>query len=461
MLNYLHKIWEEIKTSYWFLPSLMCLLAIVLAQAMASPSLWLNSHPFQELGWMYQSTADSARSILGTIASSIITVAGVTFSITIVSVVHASSQFGPRLLSNFMSDRGNQFTLGMFISTFVYCILMMQRIDDPIVSNGRALPDLGIAFAVLLAIINMATLIYFIHHVAASLLSSNIVDNIGRQLTERIRQQYPPGRSQTVSSTMLALEGSAWMAESIRAGQQVQSRNSGYLQFVDMDALVAFARQGQGVLALNHLPGDFVSDGDCLVWSVDVPFSEGDCEQIRRAFIIGSRRTAAQDTMFLANELVEVAARALSPGTTDPITAMQCMDWLGTAMTELSRRSIAESVRKDDEGRVRLIVNVKDFKRILNETLDVLRTYVLTDRNATLHFQKVIGRLLIRVEDTALHPVLLDKATLLKEQCGEYLTRYDVDLVAERHQVIEQIAEERQAMPRIMLQNRWLASSDG
>ncbi len=461
MLNLIQKIWEEIRTSYWFIPSCLCLLTIVLAHAVTAENLWLYSRPFSQIDWIYQSTAGSARDILSTIASSIITVAGVTFSITIASVVHASGQFGPRLLSNFMQDKGNQVTLGVFIATFVYCILVMQRIDDPIVAEGRPLPYLGIVLGVLFALVNMGFLIFFVHHVAASLHSSNIVDSIGRELVERIQGVYKKKHQAGPDSSRLARDSFSPLQCSPGGRGSAKSESAGYVQFVDYNALLKCASAEKLTLAVNALPGDFVSLGDCLVWAVDGELSDNTRRNIRDAYIIGARRTANQDVMFLANELVEIAARALSPGTTDPITAMQCLDWLGTAMSELASLAFTKPLMRDTEGTVRLIINVKDYSRVLNETLDVLRPYVLTDRNATLHCQKVIARLMIRVEERDLWPLFLEKAVQLKEQSREYLSEYDFGLVSERHEVLQQILDSRDNLPCIAFQNRWLGSSDG
>ena len=124
----LSSLWDHLQTSFWFLPASMATLATASSFVLVQFDAWLGVEVVRDFGWLYTFGPEGARAVLSTIASSMITVAGLTFSITMLTLQLASSQFGPRLLRNFMSDRGNQLVLGTFIATFVYCLLVLRTV---------------------------------------------------------------------------------------------------------------------------------------------------------------------------------------------------------------------------------------------------------------------------------------------------------------------------------------------
>jgi uncharacterized membrane protein len=174
----LSKLWEALHSSYWFVPTLMVVIAIALAFAMLSLDRAGKSGPIESLGWIYTGGPDGARTMLSAIASSMITVAGTAFSITLVALTLASSQFGPRLLRNFMQDTGNQIVLGTFIATFIYCLLVLRTVrgDD----YNVFVPQLSVTVGIVLAIASIGVLIYFIHHASTTIQASHVIGE-GRQ----------------------------------------------------------------------------------------------------------------------------------------------------------------------------------------------------------------------------------------------------------------------------------------
>ncbi|HYG76399.1 MAG TPA: DUF2254 domain-containing protein, partial [Planctomycetota bacterium] len=176
-------------SSYWFVPTLMALLAFCLALGCLHLDAQWRDEEVLESGWTWSGGATSAQQLLGTIAGSMITVAGVVFSVTIVALTLASSQFGPRLLTTFMRDLGNQIVLGTFIATFLYCLMVLRsiRVDPPYVAH------ISVTVALVLAVLSIAVLIYFIHHVPTSIQAERIIASVGRDLDETIEQLYPGG----------------------------------------------------------------------------------------------------------------------------------------------------------------------------------------------------------------------------------------------------------------------------
>jgi uncharacterized membrane protein len=182
-------ILDDVRSSFWFVPALMVAAAIFLAWITVSLDEVFDSSKTEGLGWIYTGGAEGARLLLSTIAGSMITVASVTFSITIVALTLTSSQFGPRLLRNFMWDGGNQLTLGTFIATFVYCLLVLRTIRG----NGETsfVPHVSVTVALVLALAGLGVLIYFIHHVALGIQANSVVASVSAELDEAIIRLFP------------------------------------------------------------------------------------------------------------------------------------------------------------------------------------------------------------------------------------------------------------------------------
>lgn len=199
------KVFLDLRASYWLIPACMVVVAIGLSALMP----WLDANYeadwIRSFEWLTAARTDGARSVLTVIAGSTIGVAGVTFSITIVAVSFASANFGPRLIANFMRDRGNQITLGTFIGTYVYCLLVLRTVrnaSEPDIENSfqAFVPHFSVLVALLLALSSVAVLIYFIHHVPETLNVENLVAKVGRQLRRGISELFPDSGTQTWAS---------------------------------------------------------------------------------------------------------------------------------------------------------------------------------------------------------------------------------------------------------------------
>ena len=374
---------QAIRSSYWFVPSIMALAAVLLGAGMIWLDVRLGTSWMEGVSWHQQMGVAGAREVLSIIAGSMITVAGVVFSITMVALSHASTQFGPRVLTNFMSDRGNTVTLGTFIATFLYCLMVLRTIRG---GEDDFVPQLSVVGALLLAACSIAVLIYFINHVSQSIHISHVVARIGEQLVEDASKRFPDliGHEPDAPRVPPPLPDSAWGT--------VRSREKGYLQAIDQEQLMKIATKRDVVIRLRYRPGDFVMEGRGLA---DVsPASEVDDElghALRGCFTAGRKRTPESDIMFLVSELVEIAARALSPGVNDPMTAITCLDWLGAGATEFARRKLPDSVRVDESGKARVLALPSDFATFLDSGFGALRHYAASDMIAGLHFLRVIG----------------------------------------------------------------------
>ena len=384
-------IYEKLRASYWFLPSVMAIMAGALAFILVKLDLANEQRGLIDLSWISLTGAAGARAILSTVASSMITVTGIVFSITIVTLSLASQQFGPRLLQNFMRDRGNQFVLGTVTSTYLFCLLVMRTVSDGPVS--RFVPHLSILVAVLLAILCVGELIYFIHHVAESIQVTNVIAAVSRELAAEIHRRFPKKISEAVGEreTEYALE--VLLPEGFNDQiRPVPALSSGYLQAVDLPGLLKLAEDRDLVIRIGHRVGHFIVAGTPLVevWPGEAANTEELAKSVNGFFITGHKRSQEQDLEFLINELVEIAARALSPGVNDPFTAISCINHLGVSLCDLAQRIFPPVLKKDGENRLRIIAYPTTFDRIVDAAFNQIRQYGRTHAAVTIRLLESI-----------------------------------------------------------------------
>lgn len=384
-------IWETIHTSFWFVPGIMVLGALVLSFVTVSFDQRTMSVKFaNSLGFVWSGGAEGARSLLSTIAGSMITVAGVVFSITIVALTLASSQFGPRLLRNFVQDIGNQITLGTFIATFLYCILVLRTVRGQ--NDGGFIPFISITCGVALAIASLGVLIFFIHHVSTSIQAENLIAKVGQALCTAVEVHFPEARPQ--GSQQDAQQAFDQQLKSLLRVPVVSNR-SGYLQRIDRDQLLSRAQKDDLWVVLKKGPGDFVIFDDVLadVWMRPGNTQSGSLESdLNKHFGLGHQRTESQDVRYGARQLSEIAARALSPGINDPYTAIACIDWMTDALARIARRQPAPRLFADRRGEIRLVESTPSFEDMCGATLEPIIAYGLDSALVARHLIASIRR---------------------------------------------------------------------
>lgn len=414
---------EKLRASYWFIPSVMAFFAIILSFVVISIDEWLESDWPTDITWLHPNRPDGARALLSTIAGSMITVASVTFSMTITSVSYATSQIGPRLISNFMRDRANQITLGTFISTFLYCLLVLRTI----VSEGNDsayttfVPHLAILIAILFALASVVVLIYFIHHVPDSINVSNIIARVGQDLLKRIEDLFPEMIDK--NPTEANEHKDKFPKNFFDNSKAVVSTQNGYIQVLNEDDLMEIASKNDLILRIEYRPGDFATKHDVLLHAYPKQRVTDDIiQQCHGCFAFGRERTHNQDVLFLIDELAEIIARALSPGINDPFTAISAMDWLQCALQEMASRHIPASQRYDDEKNLRIIVHPVDFSMFCSAMFDKTLPYISADRNAALRGMKLLGETIFKISNQEYKVILLRHAEELKNACSTVLS---------------------------------------
>ncbi|WNO53074.1 DUF2254 domain-containing protein [Stakelama saccharophila] len=347
---------ERLNASYWFLPALLTIGAIVLSFVTYWIDTRLGADWLRDMGWLHASKPDGARSLLSMIAGSMISVAGTVFAITIAAVVYASGNYGPRLLTNFMTDRGNQLSLGVFIADFVYCMMILRTIRQPdeagyfiTPGNPGFVPELSLIVALGLTLFSVGVLVYFLHHVPDSIRINNVVAAVGRRALHDIEKRFPD------------FDRGAAMQRPPKEGlTAVRAKRTGYVEVIDFDTL-GHVCEKQGVsVYLSVRPGDFVHP-DMTVLRVAGTLGEGVDDKLRDAFAVGESRTPNQDIEYSLDELVEIGLRALSPGINDPFTAVTCLHWLSAATASLAMRDLACDADGRPFGEQRVYALPDDF----------------------------------------------------------------------------------------------------
>lgn len=338
---------DRITASFWFVPVLMVLGAMALVWLANLIDTLLVEPRSPWLSWIYSGNAEGAEAVLSAIAGSMITVAALVFSLVVVVLTLASSQFGPRILRNFMRDKVNQVVLGTFVATFLYSLLVLRQVRY---GDLALAPHVAVTVAVGLSLCSLFVLIYFIHHIAQSIQAPQLVAAIADDLGHAVDRLYPERVGDEAEAAPPAPVPTAPAAV-------LAARRTGYLQAILGDDLLELAEQRQLVLELLPQPGDFVVAGQGLarVWPASALDDEPQADALQQAFVIGRERTHTQDVRFVSEQLVEVALRALSPGIHDPFTALNCIDQLGAGLRRLAQRRLPSPWRRGEDDAPRVL----------------------------------------------------------------------------------------------------------
>lgn len=433
MLTSLKALWHRIDASYWFYPSIFAISSLALALV----TLWLDRSGMaswlSEVKVIQPARPQSASNMLTVIAGSMIGVASTVFSITIAAVAYASGNYGPRLLNNFMEDKGNQVSLATFIGTFVYAITVLRSVrredEATLLIPGEDslpgfVPQLSLLVAYLLMAASVAVLVYFLNHVPSSIRINSVLSGIGKRLLKEIDELFPD-----------ADKGPRVLPEP--EGVPVRADRSGYVQVLDFERLHAVATENGGCIQLAIRSGDFVHPSVVIArWCPDDEESQEDppVDKIRDCFALGSARTPYQDLQFLIDELVEIGLRALSPGINDPFTAITAIHWLGAATARIGERDLVMRVGDVAKPEGDLVVPVNDdYSHFLARGFGAIRSGVATNRIAALVMLDTLIDAGTTLDDESRRTQLKRQGDLLLEQARVHLSGPELHEVEARH----------------------------
>jgi len=348
--------------------------------------------------------AEGARQMLSTLAGSMMSVMGVTFSMILVALALASSQYTSRILRNFMRSRVTQVTLGIFAGIFAYCLIVLRTIRG---GEAEFVPSLAVSFAFFLALGGVGALIFFIHHIASSIQASSIIASIAHETIAAIDRLFPekklPGPDEDGGQEKMLqfLDERTWYT--------VPAEMSGYIQSVDNDVLLRLARDSKTIVRMEHGVGAFVVQNTALAsLALTYPPDQEMIAALNKAYSISRHRTVEQDPAFGIRQIVDMALKALSPGVNDTSTAVMCVDYLTAILTRLACRQFPPSQHYDGEA-LRVISIVPTFEGLLAESFDQIR------RSAEGNVS-IMERMLSAIDIIASLTVSLCHRRALKEQ---------------------------------------------
>jgi uncharacterized membrane protein len=363
-------LWIDLKSSLWFFPSIIVFLFSFTALVLIQIDVVYNSELNEMELAIFGASAEGARGILTTIAASMITVAGVVFSITIVALSLTSSQYSSRVLRNFMRDRKNQFVLGVFIGIFAYCLIVLRTVRGP--EDPTFIPEISVFFAVLLSFLGIGVFVFFIHHIASSIQASQIISNIYNETMDIVNDMFPDETNAEQENENYHNK-TKWMEDS--NFYSIVTDKSGYIQKIDKELLLKSAKKHNLVLRVE------VSVGTFLLESTPFISVQGDKKPdkeiinlLRKVLTVERQRTIEQDPAYGIRQLVDVALKALSPGINDTTTAIMCIERLTAILCRLAERKINDCLIKD-EGKVKVIMEEADFADYMDEAFNQIRDH--------------------------------------------------------------------------------------
>jgi uncharacterized membrane protein len=414
--------WMGVRDSLWLLPALLTLAGFLLSMVTLWIDAWIELDDRDQMVWVFGGGSDGARGVLSAIAGSLMTVTGTVFSITIVALQLASSQFTPRVLRAFIKDRANQVVLGVLIGTFTYSLLVLRAVRGA--DDGRAsfIPAISVSVAVVLALLCVSLIIFFIHHVARSIQASAIIDRAANDTRTLVNRLFPEQIGEPASEAV--------PPPVLPAGDPgtVATEGGGYLEAIDADALFDLAEEQRLVLRMEPLIGGFILPGAPLVSVWPAEAAEEATEKVRRAFVLGPERTLQQDVELGLRQLADIALRALSPGVNDPTTADICIDRLAEVLTLLGSRSMPDEARMGEDGQVRFLARRTTFDRAVGISFDQIRHYGAADATVMAHLLRKLGEIAALVPASR-HPPLIGQSRAVLRAAREKIEDPD-DLAA-------------------------------
>ncbi len=364
----LKQLWSNLRGSFWFLPTLILAASVILAMGLIDVDTSGSNQWAERWPRVFGAGAAGARGMLSTIAGSMMTVVGVTFSMTLVTLALASSQYTSRILRNFMRDRVTQIVLGIFAGVFTYCVIVLRTIRGG--DEGAFVPNLAVSVGVVLAIGGIAVLIFFIHHIASSIQAANIIASVADETLLAVDRLFPGKLGEGLAGDE---NDQASLPLADRHWQAIPAYQNGYILSVDNAAFLRLAREHQTIVRMEHSIGEFVVQETPLAsLALDSPPDKDLIAEMQAAYSIKLYRTVEQDPGFGIRQLVDIALRALSSGVNDTTTAVMCVDYLTAILSRLTTRDIPSSLRSE-EGELQVITIGPTFASLVAESFDQIR----------------------------------------------------------------------------------------
>ena len=440
---------SAIGVDLWRVPLLLCLAVFALSVATLLIDKAAADGRILLPAWISIGGIDDARAILGAMLGAVSTVLALIFSVALLVLSMAVNMLGPRLLYRFIRDGITQFTIGMFLATFLQILLAF------VVTRGsgtqRFVPQLTLATSVLLTLASFGCLVVYSHRVAMSIQTDRVVARIGEDLNHMLaasarlwtgamrRVQPAPG---SPASALAQQDLAALDARCRTEGGVIRATETGYLERIDHDRLIATADQADAVLRLAFHPGQFVMQGSILAHVLPAPRADELSGEVCNAVALGPYRILGQDLEFAIAQLVEIGLRALSPAVNDTFTGIRCVDRLGDALREFATMLPFDGAWRGAAGTVRLIEPSLKFPHVVKTAFAKIRQAAVGTPAVMIRMLETCTRLAPLMKTDEQRQALLEQAEALWEAASSAplvrLDRTDVESAyqAARHTLV-------------------------
>jgi uncharacterized membrane protein len=370
-----------------------------------------------------------AQVILSDIATATMTVVSIVFAIMLMTLTLASMQFSPRIILSFVRDRVTQWTLGIFLGTFLYCMAALPA------AHARPTPFAPVAtvmVALVLAILCVALLLFFIHHISQAISVNYIVDRIAMETEAVVDDVMPMPRRDVHLKTSDSVQPTVWETP-------ILNESSGYIRFVDLKQLLALAESQRIKVQVMRRVGQFVPAGTPLLMvHKGERLSDGLAGALRGAFDLGPTRTLQQDVEFGVLRIVDIALKAISPAVNDPTTAIGCVDQLSRILIRVASREIPDSYLYDLRGVARVNISWITFEELLDSAFEQIRMYSRGDLAVSLRLLRALGDIASTTKDLSYRRTLLERARRVVHSASPNMGEENISALEARLQRVEQ-----------------------
>lgn len=414
MRQRLRHYWSFVSGGLWFLPLVMTAAAVLLAMGLLRLGSVL---PDEKAGFwlLYSGDADSARDLLSAMLGGMISMTSLVVSITMVVLTLAAGQIGPRLVRSFMADRNTQASLGLFVASIFYLLLVLRTIEG---GSSAEVPHAAVTGGTLLTALSLFVLLFFVHRLASSIVYDNVVRRVGQELDDTLFALFPEEPEEHCPPPEDDL---AWVS----LGRQ------GYVQSVDYKGLVAAATGCGARVRLAVRPGDFAL-AQVRAFGVHPASACSDAlaDRLRNTIVVGGERTEPQDVAFGFQRLTEVATRALSPGINDVFTAIAAIDTISASLAHALGRAPEPAMLRDEHGCPRLFRPSLTHAELVAVAFDPLRWSARSSPAVLRRIAEAIGRLAPCLRQEEHRRALLEQIDAAEtEACAADLPSRDLEIV--------------------------------
>ena len=401
--------WGELSSSLWLLPTVFTIIALgagwALSQITVASGTTLSS-------MVFQGSAADARQLLIVVASTMITVTGLVFVLTVIALQIASTQVSPRLLRSFLNDRGTQVVMGVFVATIAYSLAGLHTVGRE-VDGELFVPRVAVSGALLLALVSVGMLVYYIQHITNAIRIDSIMERVAKQSLAVLAEVHP---------RRLDPNGEAASLPQVPDGaRRMESHRTGYTQGVDIDALVAAAQRRDAHVALEHPVGHHLIAGDTLGWvwgDDDDPNMRDEWSALLARFVfIEAERSGEHDYAYDLRQLVDIALRAIAPSMNDPYTSVQAIQHITAVMTDMVTRDMRPAVVADTAGAPRVMVPMTSFEENLAMVCGHIRPYAADHPRVAVELLRLLQETAARAPTARRRQAVAAQVELVVDEC--------------------------------------------